>query len=485
MLLRSPSSGPSRTESTRGAAVGTLLEGDEPLPGRRLVFVVVGLALLLGSIDATSVATALPAMQTDLGGSLGWIGWTITIYSLGQIVALPIAGRLSDQFGRNRIFLLAVAAFTLTSLAAGLTQDIAVLIAVRALQGIAAGAIMPSATGIVAERFGRNRDRAIGMFTSIFPIGAIIGPVVGGVLVSYTSWRSIFFVNLPLGVVILIGGLLLIGVRRQGRKEFDGPAVDVPGIALLVLFLLGAMTAITVLSSTGALPVRLVVTVAAAVVAVLAARRFLRHARTAANPVVPIRLLRGRTFGPLNLVNIVFGVVAIGFSAMVPLYAEHRYGIGPLVAGSLLSVRAIAMIATSSGSVAVLRTVGTRKLMIAGFATLALGTGLLATPPPGGLSPEVWLSITAGITGLGMGMAGPSSNNASMHLAKEEISAIAGLRAMFRQTGGIAGISITTAVVSVAANPGLTQAWTFVVFGLLALVVVPVILRLPDHRGAW
>ncbi|MCW0214796.1 MAG: MFS transporter [Pseudonocardia sp.] len=473
-----------RSAESRPAAGPGSMDSDEPLPGRRLVFGLVGLALLLGSIDQTSVATALPTMQSDLGGSLGWTGWTITIYSLGQIIALPIAGRLSDQFGRNRVFLVAVALFTLMSLAAGFAGNIAFLIAVRALQGIAAGAIMPAATGLVAERFGRNRDRAVGLFTSIFPIGAIIGPIVGGVLVSYTSWRAIFFVNIPLGVIIVLGGLLLIGVRRPAQ-EGRATAVDVPGIALLTLVLLAGMTAMTVLGSGGHPALRIVLAVVSTLVTVAAAVRFVRHSRTAPNAVVPIRLLAGRTFGPLNVINVLFGMAALGFSALVPLYAEHRYGLGPLVAGSLLSVRAIAMIATSSGSVALLRTVGTRRLMLGGYALMAVGTGLLAVPPPGTLSPEVWLSITAGVTGLGMGMAAPSSNNASMHLAKNEISAIAGLRAMFRQSGGILGISLTTAVVSASAVPGIAQAWMFVAYAVLLLAILPIVFALPDHRGAW
>ncbi|WP_253258608.1 MFS transporter [Pseudonocardia sp. N23] len=456
---------------------------DEPLPGRWLVFGVVGLALLLGSIDQTSVATALPTMQADLGGSLSWIGWTITIYSVGQIVALPIAGRLSDQFGRRTVFLAAVTVFTVTSLLAGLAGNIAFLIAARAVQGLAAGAIMPAATGIVAERFGRNRDRAIGLFTSIFPIGAIVGPVVGGILVTYTSWRAIFFVNLPLGVIIVIGGLLLIG--RGGGRRIQTSAIDFGGIGLLTLVLVAGMTTVTAIGGSGDPLFRWGLVGGAALVTGIAVWMFLHHARVKDNAVVPMRLLRGKVFGPLNVINVLFGAGALGFSTLVPLYAEHRYGLGPLVAGSLLSVRAIAMIATSSLSVALLRTVGTRRLMLIGYAGMAVGTGLLAVPPPSGMSAELWLSITAGIAGLGMGAAAPSSNNASMHLAKDEISAIAGLRAMFRQSGGIAGISMTTAIISLAANPGVAQGYAFLGFAVLLLVALPVIFALPDHRGSW
>ena len=194
---------------------------DRPKRGRLLVFGVVAIALLMVSIDQTSVATALPSIQRDLQTSLAWSGWTITVYSLGQIIGMPVAGKLSDQFGRKAVFMVVVGVFTLASLCAGLVHDIDLLIALRAVQGLAGGGIVPSATGIVSDQFGHDRDRAIGMFTSIFPIGAIIGPIVGGVLVTYSSWRAIFLINLPLGVVML--ALTAVLISRSPRRRTGRP----------------------------------------------------------------------------------------------------------------------------------------------------------------------------------------------------------------------------------------------------------------------
>ncbi len=184
------------------------------------MFGVVAIALLMVSIDQTAVATALPSIQRDLDTTLAWSGWTITIYSLGQIIGMPVAGKLSDQFGRKAVFMVVVGVFTLASLCAGLVHDIDLLIALRAVQGLAGGGIVPSATGIVSDQFGHDRDRAIGMFTSIFPIGAIIGPIVGGVLVTYSSWRAIFLINLPLGVVMLALTAVLIGRTPRSDRAY-------------------------------------------------------------------------------------------------------------------------------------------------------------------------------------------------------------------------------------------------------------------------
>src|SRR6185437_14622202 len=121
----------------------------------------------MASVDQTIVATALPALQHDLHAAVNWSSWTITIYALGQILVLPLAGKLGDQFGRKRVFLGAAVLFTTASLCCGFASNIYLLIVLRAVQAIGGGAFMPSATGIVAQIFGRDRDRAVGLFTSI------------------------------------------------------------------------------------------------------------------------------------------------------------------------------------------------------------------------------------------------------------------------------------------------------------------------------
>jgi MFS family permease len=454
---------------------------DQPERRRFVVFGVVAIALLMVSIDQTSVATALPSIQRDLDTTLAWSGWTITVYSLGQIIGMPVAGKLSDQFGRKAVFMVVVAVFTLASLCAGLVHDIDLLIALRAVQGLAGGGIVPSATGIVSDQFGHDRDRAIGMFTSIFPIGAIIGPIVGGVLVTYSSWRAIFLINLPLGVVML--ALAAVLIVRSPHPDHAG-RVDVPGIALLSGLLLATMTAIALAGTPLPGGARLTALAAGAVIAVVLGRQFLTHARRDPSAVIPWRLLRGRAFGLMNTINLLYGAAALGFGALVPLYAENRYAILPLAAGGLLAVRAVGMIATSALSVYLLRRAGHRRLMIVGFALLVAGLLTLAWPSPIG-SAEAWLSIGAGITGLGMGIAAPASNNASLHLAPGEVASITGLRGMFRQSGAIISISVTTAILSISTQPGITQAYVFTVFAALLATAIPLIIVLPDHRGAW
>ena len=206
-----------------------------------LIFAVVATALFMASLDLTIIGTALGAIHKSLHAKLNWTGWSVTGFTLGMTVTMPVAGRLSDQFGRKRIFVVAAILFTGSSLACGLASNIYILVGLRALQAIGGGAFMPSATGIVADTFGENRDRAVAMFTSILPVGGIVGPVLGGVIVTYWSWRGIFFINVPFGILVTILAVKFIpaSVPRPGEKA------DIPGVILLGSLILAFMFGVT------------------------------------------------------------------------------------------------------------------------------------------------------------------------------------------------------------------------------------------------
>ncbi|WP_243866523.1 MFS transporter [Actinophytocola oryzae] len=440
------------------------------------MFAVVAMALFMASMDQTIVATALNAIQGDLHAELNWSGWTITIYSLGQIIAMPLAGKLGDHFGRKKVFLFAVVVFTTSSLLCGLAGNIYVLVALRAVQAIGGGGFVPSATGIIADHYGPGRDRAVGMFTSIFPIGGILGPILGGVIVTYASWRAIFFVNVPIGVVLLFLGWRLIGETKLKPLA----PMDIRGLALLAGLMLTAMFGMTNLEH-GVTSVWFLVPI---VVAGLLAWLFVRHTVRARAPFIPMRLLRGKGFGSMNVLNMLFGGAAIGFGALVPLYAEERFHLDPLAAGTVLTARGAGVICVAALAVMTLRRLGCRIPMTVGFVLIVTGFGLMAFPPPD-VNGYLWLLVAGGVTGVGMGVAVPASNNAGLHLAPDQISSIAGLRGMFRQSGSIISVSVMTAVATNSTNPAMSQAHGFVILSVLLLASVPLIYTIPDHRGSW
>jgi EmrB/QacA subfamily drug resistance transporter len=472
VTLRHDAGPPSPTANPEGTPAGY---------GRHkgLVFASVSVALFMVAVDQTIVATALPAIQTELHTRINWAGWTITTYSLAQVLAMPVAGRLSDQFGRKTIFLCAVAVFTIASLCCGLSTSIYMLIALRGVQGLGGGAFMPSASGIVADQFGPDRDRALAMFTSILPIGGIVGPVLGGLFVTYWSWRGIFLINVPIGLGLII--LCAVVIPRSTRRTRT--PVDAVGVVLLGSMLLAVMFGFAFLGA-GSSSLGSWSFLVPEGIGVVAGLLFVRHIRHYADPFIPARLLYGHGFGVMNLINFVYGGAVLGLAAVVPLYAELRYGLRPLAAGTLLTSRAVGMIAVAGIASMALRRTGSRRPMIIGFSLIALGLVLLWLPPHV-VGPYGWLAVAAGLTGLGMGMAVPATNNATLQLAPDQVAAIAGLRGMFRQSGSILTISATTALLATAHDPAIAQSRVFLVFAVLMVALIPLILMVPDHHGQW
>ena len=475
-------------ETARSAGPALDAPGARPKDRRKLIFAIVSIGLFMASVDQTIVATALPAIEKELHATINWSGWTISVYALGQVIAMPMAGKISDMYGRKKVFMISAAVFTLSSLCCGFAPNIAVLLLARFIQALGGGAFMPSATGIVSDHFGEQRDRAVGMFTSIFPIGGIVGPVLGGLFVNYWTWRGIFLVNVPAGILLLVLGAVFIpaGVRRADQT------LDIRGVLLLGATLLSAMLGIAYLGSaqsgagiaatrtSPASPEFLVPELVAAVALVA----FVRHSARAAAPFIPLRFLAGKGFGVMNLLNFLFGSAALGFAALVPLYAHDRYGLRSLEAGTLLTARAVGMIAIAGLAVFLLRRTGYRWPMAAGFSLTAAGLIGMAIAPPV-LSAYTWLALAAAVCGIGMGVCTPAANNATLQLAPDQAAAVAGLRGMFRQSGAITAVSVTAAVVARSAHPGLAQAHVFEVFAAILILALPLILAVPEHRGSW
>lgn len=455
---------------------------EEPVqhPRRWFIFAIVASGMMMGQIDQTVIATALPTLHKVLHTQINWVGWTITTYQLGQVIAMPVAGRISDQFGRKKVFMFCVALFAASSLMCGLSNNIVELVIFRGFQALGAGAFMPSATGIVADHFGKDRDRGIGLFTSIVPIGTMLGPVVGAVIISYWSWRGVFLINIPIAVAVFIFAAFVI----PPSKPKDVPSVDVLGIALLAGTILPLMIAITMLGN-GKTTIFSPVFFLPAMASIAVGIGFFRRAVAVETPIIPLPLLRTRAFATMNLISFMYGGCVLGFGALVPLYAEERYHFASIQAGTLLTARGVGAILVAAGSTYLLRRTGYRLPMVVGFSLAAAGMLLLGFGAHG-VTPYVWLAFAAAIMGLGNGIAAPATNNAILSFAPGEVASIAGLRGMFRQIGAIVAISVTTAVVSRSAHPGLQLGHAFMVFTVIILViVVPLVFTVPNRRGTW
>jgi MFS family permease len=254
-------------------------------------------------------------------------------------------------------------------------------------------------------------------------------------------------------------------------------------MALLAVGMLTAMLGISYLGEAGA-QLWSAAFVAPEAVAALTLALFLRHVSRTQAPFIPPRLLHGRGFGVMNVINFLYGAAAFGLGALVPVYAIKRYGMDALAAGTLLTARGIGVIAVAAVAALALRRTGYRWPMYVGFAALTLGLLGLASRPFG-MSAYAWLAIGAGLTGIAMGSISPAANNASLQLAPQHAAAIAAVRGTCRQAGGIVSISISTAILAKSAHPGLAMADIFAVFAAIIAVTIPLVRRVPEHRGMW
>jgi EmrB/QacA subfamily drug resistance transporter len=453
---------------------------------RYLIFVSAGLSLLMYSIDSTVVAVAFPHLIKDLETNVLWAAWTISIYLIAVTSAMPLMGNLSDSFGQKKVLLISLILFTTSSLACGLAFDIYSLVAFRFLQGIGGASFLPTAAGIVSDQFPENRERVIGLFTSIFPIGGIIGPNLGGWVVSRYSWRYIFYINLPIGIVLIA----MIAILLEKSRSSFRPHVDYKGASLFfgaILFLMLGFNRIAQSFSISSFSLAVVFITCFCFFLYL----FFHQEKNESNPILNMDLLKSKPFLAANLYNLLIGAGVMGIFAVIPLYATSVYQLPILISGMILTPRSLAVIPVSAITSFLLKRWGYRWPMLAGLILISFSTILLGGP---GIQIMRMMGIHLGVagilallimvTGIGMGIALPASNNACIELMPEKVATITGLRGMFRSVGGALGISIITIILHLSSTPARGFRFTFMAFGLGLLFSIPLVFLMPDGRYA-
>lgn len=448
----------------------------------RIVFPIVAMALLMITVDSTIVATALHTLQIDLQTSVSWAGWTLTIYSFGFVVMLPLSAKLSIRFGNRPIFLLSVATFTLASLLCGLSTNIYMLIVMRAIQAIGGAGLTPSATGIIVNHFNQSREKFLGLFGSIFAIGGMIGPIFGGIFVTYSTWQWIFFINIPFGVTVLILAMRFIpkAPPMGNRKE----SFDFPGLILLAIGIITAMYAATYLGE-GQSDIYLPLFIGLIIVSVASFTIFFRHLKRVEFPFIKPEFIYGKGFGAVNLVNVIHTGMVIGTASLIPFYAVSRYGISGLNSGLLLVIEGIASVIMSVVMSIYLHRTGYRIPLYIGSVILVTGVALLSFEPMQSIAPFAWLSMSTFLIGFGFGVMSPAARNAGIQLAPAQSANLAAIRSLGLQMGQIISIAIATSIIAAATSPAKAQAMVYLGLSILLLVTIPVISRVPENRGSW
>jgi EmrB/QacA subfamily drug resistance transporter len=455
MPASTPNTGPPNRVVSTAAASNATATPSSGAPTRRLglALAVIATAQVMVVLDGTIVNVALPHIQNALGFSGTNLEWVVNAYTLVFGGLLLLGGRSGDLLGRRRIFIAGLLVFAGASLLGGFATDQAWLLAARAIQGAGAAMAAPTALSLIAVTFpeGPPRNRALGVYASMTVAGVAIGLIAGGLLVSYLSWRWVFFVNVPIGLVVaaLATRVLPESQRSTGRFDLPGAITGTLGVGSLVYGLSSAATTTNGVSHWG--DTKVIASLAAAVV-LLAAFAVIEVRSTHA--LVPIRVLRSRDRTGAYLISLCVGTALFGIFFFLTIFVQNVWGYSPLKTGiAFLPLVAVIIVLSGVASQAVNR-IGARPLLIAGSASMAGGMFWLSrisehSSYAGGLLGPMLIIAT----GLGL-LFVPMTLVALTKVRNEDTGVASSLVNVGQQVGGAIGLAIlgTVAWSAVASN---------------------------------
>ena len=415
-----------------------------------IVMVAVMSGLFLAALDQTIIGTALPKILTEFN-ALQELTWVVTAYLLTSTIAVPIAGKLSDMYGRRRLLLIGIIIFGIASLLCGVAQDINQMIAYRALQGIGGGILMANAFAIIGDLFdARERGKWQGMFGAVFGLASLVGPLLGGFLTDghsllglTTDWRWTFLINIPVAAVsfALIARYMPTIITSKEKK------IDYLGAALLTVAL-SCLVLATSLGGTAGWAWDSLQIMGMLVGSAVATVLFLLAERRAKDPILPLHFFKNSIFNVVSILFLLFGMAFFGAIIYIPTFAQQVLGFSATNSGILMLPMVIGLTVSSIAVGQLVNKTGKYKVaVIVGLAIAAVGVFSLSTLTT---TSTYWdLSWRMGLAGLGLGVAMPIFSLAVQNaLPQKDLGAATSSTQLFRSIGGTVGLAIMGGIVN-------------------------------------
>ncbi|MHB8342573.1 MAG: MDR family MFS transporter, partial [Mycobacteriales bacterium] len=368
------------------------------LTHRQILVIFSGLMLgmFLAALDQTIVATALPTIVGDLHGG-NHLSWVVTAYLLTSTASTPLYGKISDLYGRKKIFQAAIIIFLIGSALSGASQNMTQLVAFRALQGLGAGGLLTLALAIIGDVVSpRERGRYQGYFGAVFGLSSVVGPLAGGFFTDNLSWRWVFYINLPIGLVALVVTSVVLNLpvsRRQNKIDYWGSLLVVGGVsALLLVSVWGGVqyswTSPQILGLT--------------VLSLVFLASFVVREHYASEPILPLRLFRNPVFTISNGATFLIGATLLGATIYIPLYLQTTRGASATASGLQLMPMVAGLVIASIVSGRLISRIGRYKIFpVVGTGVMTVGLFLLSLL--GAHTSLVVMSLYMLVTGLGVG----------------------------------------------------------------------------------
>ena len=398
--------------------------------------------MFLAALEATVVGTAMPTVIASLGG-LNHYSWVFSAYLITSTVTVPVWGKLSDLYGRRLFYQIGSAIFLLGSAFSGMSNSMTQLIIFRAIQGLGAGVLVPLAMTIIGDIFTiAERARMQALFSGVWGLSSIIGPIIGGFITDQLSWRWVFYINLPVG----LAAALIIGLALREPKRTERPTIDYAGAALLIAAITLLMLALVEGGSswqTLLTPRNLALFGAAGLLAAI----FVWVERRTSDPIIPFQMFRNRVVSVSVGAGFLAGVAMFGAISFVPLFAQGALGSTATEAGSMLTPLMLSWVGMSVVGGRLLLRGGFRPTAITGFVVLTVGFILLSTYERD--MPRLWLYVDLILIGAGLGLTMLTLLIAVQQaVPSTQLGIATSLNQFSRSIGGAVGVAVMGAVLS-------------------------------------